>query len=153
MALDAWQVTALRDAYDAGKSIRDSASVAGVSKCTVTRWWRKWRFDDGGKEIRCVLDSRTKERFDDEARSRGLSTSALLHALVTEIVDDDLFNAVIDSLGESMVDDRRVMDMLSTGLTERCVAERLGLSIWQVKRSKRRARATSVETKAVSRTA
>lgn len=138
MGLSTKKIEALRRAFDEGMSIRDSAAAVGVSKCTVTRWWRKWRYADGGREIRCVLESGVKERFDREAVSRGMNSSALLQLVLTEIVEDDLFDAVIDRYREAVVDHEQVARLIASGLTERCVAERMGISIWQVKRSKKR---------------
>lgn len=95
-ALSRKRVKDLRDAYDAGFSLRAAAASCGVGKATVERYWRRWKSEDFGGEITISVSGEIKRAFRREAEKREMSVRSLLTAVAYNIVEDDLFNAVMD---------------------------------------------------------
>ena len=90
------RIKALRDAYDAGFSLRVAAASCGVGKATVERYWRRWKSEDFGGEITISVSGEIKRAFRTEAEKRDMSVRSLLTAIAYNCVEDDLFNAVMD---------------------------------------------------------
>lgn len=91
------RVTALREAYDAGLSLRAASAKCGVAKATVERYWRRWRSADFGGELMCRVSGETKRAWQAEAERRETSVHALLAFAVETIAEDNLFSAVLES--------------------------------------------------------
>jgi transposase len=90
------RVKALREAYEAGMSLRVAAAHCGVAKGTVERYWRRWKSEDFGGEMACLVKGTTKRAWAAEAARREMSVREL-HGLVLEaIAEDSLFEAVLE---------------------------------------------------------
>jgi len=90
------RIQALRGAFEAGQSLRNAAASCGVGKATVERYWRRWKSEDFGGELTISVSGNVKRAFRKEADRREMSVRALLTAIAYNIVDDILFDAVMD---------------------------------------------------------
>jgi transposase len=90
------RIQALRSAFEAGQSLRGAAASCGVGKGTVERYWRRWKSEDFGGELTISVKGDVKRSFREEADRRDMSVRALLTTIVENIVEDNLFNAVMD---------------------------------------------------------
>lgn len=90
------RVQDLREAFDAGLSLRNAAASCGIAKGTVERYWRRWKSQDFGGELSISVKGEVKRAFQVEAERREMSVRSLLTTIVENIVEDDLFNAVMD---------------------------------------------------------
>lgn len=90
------RIEALRDAYDSGLSLRAATAKCGIAKATVERYYRRWRSSDFGGELTCRVSGEIKRAFKEEAERREMSMHKLMSAILTNIVEDNLFNAVVE---------------------------------------------------------
>lgn len=91
------RIDALREAFDAGLSVRAAAANCGVCKGTVERYWRRWKSADFGGEMACVVKGETKRKWTDEAERRQMSVRELHSLIVEMLAEDNLFDAVLDA--------------------------------------------------------
>lgn len=89
------RVKALREAFDAGMSLRGASAHCGVAKATVERYWRRWKSEDFGGEMVCKVKGETKRRWKAEAARREMSTHSLLAFIVETIAEENIFEAVL----------------------------------------------------------
>ena len=90
------RVAALREAYDAGLSLRSAASKCGVMKGTVERYYRRWKSADFGGEMAAPVTGATKAKWKQEAEARQMSVRELHSLVLDTIAEDGLFNAVLE---------------------------------------------------------
>lgn len=89
------RVAALREAFDAGLSLRSAAAKCGVMKGTVERYYRRWKSADFGGEMAAPVTGDTKTRWKEEAEVRQMSVRELHSLVLDTIAEDDLFNALL----------------------------------------------------------
>lgn len=89
------RVVSLREAYDAGLSLRGAAAKCGIQKTTVERYYRRWKSEDFGGEMCCLVKGETKRRWREEADKRQMSVRELHAYVIDTIAEDNLFDAVM----------------------------------------------------------
>jgi transposase len=90
------RIKVLREAFDAGMSLRGASAHCGIAKATVERYWRRWKSEDWGGEMVCKVKGETKRRWKQEADEREMSVHALLAFIVETIAEENLFKAVME---------------------------------------------------------
>ena len=88
----------LRVLFDEGCGVRRSALAVGISKDTVTRYFKRWRAPEVVFEQRAFgyVTPAAKEAFRAKANERGVSLNHYLSEILQVVADDDLFSAILD---------------------------------------------------------
>jgi hypothetical protein len=92
------KVDRLREAFEQGLSVRQSAQYAGIAKDTACRYFRLWRIskEPARRGLMANLDPPLSPAFVAEARRRKLTATALANRILATVSKDNLFAALLD---------------------------------------------------------